>query len=235
MPATQADHEELFMERYGRLLGWALHLSNSDRARAEDLVHDAYIQFTLVRPELHLIHNLDAYLFGMLRKLHLSHLRRITRRAHRELSIADYDAAIIALRVTDQSEQLHLREELHRICRYACARKETSKAGSVLLLRFFHGYYPNEIAQIIRSSRPAVEERLRLARSEVKAYLKDPDKFKVMGAEFLEDAQRPDQATSTEGILRELHRQITRSRRTECLAGEAWKNFYGSPDSPAID
>jgi RNA polymerase sigma factor (sigma-70 family) len=235
MPATQADHEELFMERYGRLLGWALHLSNSDRARAEDLVHDAYIQFTLVRPELHLIHNLDAYLFGMLRKLHLSHLRRITRRAHRELSIADYDAAIIALRVTDQSEQLHLREELHRICRYACARKETSKAGSVLLLRFFHGYYPNEIAQIIRSSRPAVEERLRLARSEVKAYLKDPDRFKVMGAEFSEDAQHPDQTTSTEGILRELHRQITRSRRTECLAGEGWKNFYRSPDSPAID
>lgn len=37
MPAIQADHEELFMERYGRLLGWALHLSNSDHGGRADL------------------------------------------------------------------------------------------------------------------------------------------------------------------------------------------------------
>jgi len=32
-----------------------------------------------------------------------------------------------------------LREELWQACEYACARKETSRAGSVMILRFFHG------------------------------------------------------------------------------------------------
>jgi RNA polymerase sigma factor (sigma-70 family) len=235
IPASQKDHEELFAERYEQLLRSALQLSKSDRSKAEDLVHDAYIQFTLVRPDLDLINNLDAYLFGTLRNLHLSHLRRISRRAHRELSIADYDAAAVALRATDQSDQLRLREELHRICRYACARKETSKAGAVLLLRFFHGYYPGEIAQIIQSSRAAVEERLRLARAEAKAYLKDPDSFKVIDVQLSEVIPPPDPALISEGILQALHRQILFARRGVCLTRGQWRSFYGTPDAPAID
>jgi DNA-directed RNA polymerase specialized sigma24 family protein len=36
-------------------------------------------------------------------------------------------------------------------------RKETSKAGSVLLLRFFRGYYPSELAQVLRTPRQVVD------------------------------------------------------------------------------
>ena len=42
--------------------------------------------------------------------------------------------------------------ELRQVCQYACDRKETSRAGSVLILRFLHGYYPREIAQIMRAT-----------------------------------------------------------------------------------
>jgi len=58
---------------------------------------------------------------------------------------------------------------------YACTRKETSKAGSVLILRFFHGYYPSEITKVIRGTRHAVDLRLRNACAEAKATLANPE------------------------------------------------------------
>ncbi len=54
-----ARHDDLFMARYQRMLGWALRLTEGRRHAAEDLVHDAFIQFTLKRPNLSAIENLD--------------------------------------------------------------------------------------------------------------------------------------------------------------------------------
>jgi DNA-directed RNA polymerase specialized sigma24 family protein len=53
---------ELFAERYEVLLGWALRLTGRDHQRAEDLVHDTFVQFVLSRPDLSAIENLDGYL-----------------------------------------------------------------------------------------------------------------------------------------------------------------------------
>lgn len=66
---SRATHEELFIQRYGQLIGQARQLTASDEQLAEDLVHEAFIQFTLARPELGKIENLDGYLYGMLRKV----------------------------------------------------------------------------------------------------------------------------------------------------------------------
>src|ERR1700730_9662713 len=52
-------HEETFLERYRRLRAWALQLTENHREQAEDLVHDTYFQFTLIRPDLKAIGNLD--------------------------------------------------------------------------------------------------------------------------------------------------------------------------------
>ena len=49
--------------------GWAA-------ALAQDLVHDAYVQFVLARPDLLKIQNLDRYLYGMLRNLEISYSKR---------------------------------------------------------------------------------------------------------------------------------------------------------------
>jgi DNA-directed RNA polymerase specialized sigma24 family protein len=64
--------------------------------------------------------------------------------------------------------------ELRSICEYACIRKETSKARSILLLRFFHGYYPTETAQVLRTSRNNVDNWLTLARRETKLFQENP-------------------------------------------------------------
>src|SRR5204863_1422668 len=129
--SPKASHEDVFVDHYQRLLEQALHITNHSRSAAEDLVHDAFIQFTLSEPDLGAIRDLDSYLFIVLRNLHLSHVRRASQAQFTPHSIADYDSAEIGLRAIDAQSHLQVAEELRQICRYACLRKESSKAGSV--------------------------------------------------------------------------------------------------------
>jgi len=153
----QNRHEELFIERYTRLLSWSLQLSDNHRDLAEDLLHDAFIRFTLAKPDLDGITNLDGYFYGTLRNLHLLQLRRNVRNRLLQLSVVEYDSARDSLRTIDLRDQLQAQDELRRICRYACERKEVSRSASVLILRFFHGYFPSEVAQVVRASRASVD------------------------------------------------------------------------------
>src|SRR6266446_8609056 len=173
-----ANPEDLFIQRYDLLMRWALSLTSNNRPQAEDLVHDAFIQFTLRRSELGAIENTDAYLHRILRNMYLSQVRRATLTEDSRSSIANFDSAEMGLRAIDPHDYIHVQDELRQICQYACARKETSKAGSVLILRFFHSYYPSEIAQVLHSTRTAVDRWLALARREAKGYLVDPTSFR---------------------------------------------------------
>ena len=147
------EREDVFIRRYDRLLAWSLQMTERDRALAEDLLHDLFIQFTLNEPDLEQIANLDGYLYTMLRNLHLAHKRRDTRNRLEQLSIVEYDSAEIGLRTIDLRDQIQAQEQLRRVCQYACVRKDTAKIASVLILRFFHGYYPEEIVHVMRSPR----------------------------------------------------------------------------------
>src|SRR5260370_28741654 len=178
--APEETHEDLFMQCYKQLLGQALQLTGRDKQQAEDVVHDAYIQFTVARPDLRSIENIEGYLYGMVRKLHMSHLRRATRLQYCSSFLVDYESLEIGLRAMDLGAQMRVQDELRLICRYACIRKRSSKAGSALLLRFFHGYYPTEIARILISPRSAVDDWLRIARREAKIYINDPHSLNFM-------------------------------------------------------
>src|SRR6266536_625460 len=180
LPKTAASHEDLFVERYQRLFSWSLRLTDNDRSQAEDLVHDAFILFTLNQPDLASINNLDAYLHTTLRNLHLSQIRSATRSRFQQLSILDYDSAELGLRGIDPRDQISAQDDLRRVCHYACARKETAKIGSVLILRYFHGYYPSEIVRLLRTTRNATDRALLLARGEAKAGLSNPRSFSFM-------------------------------------------------------
>jgi len=236
--SPDASHDDLFIERYARLLKWSLRLTDNNRELAEDLVHDAFIQFTFTHPDLQGIHDLDNYLYGMLRNLHLSQVRRATRNRLQPLSIVEYESVETGLRAIDPRDQIQVQEELRRACHYACVRKETAKIASVLILRFFHGYYPSEIVQIMRSSRQAVRESLRIARTEAKLYIDNP---KALGLiDFTAQASNLESfpatfARSTNDFLSELRRMIFHSRQRECTSSESLKELYLSVKAVAID
>jgi RNA polymerase sigma factor (sigma-70 family) len=224
-------HEEFFLERYHRLLDLALKLTNQQRAAAEDLVHDAFIQFMLCRSKT--IDNLDGYLYGMLRYMHLSQLRRSAQPINKmSLTIADYDSAegSLASAVREDSYALHSRiqiqDELRQICQYACARKETSKSASVLILRFFLGYFPREISQILRCQDRAVRNLLMTARREVKLYLSAPDRLKLFTGDDAFKVGDGFNALSTGNLLQDLRNTIFRSRRRECLSEKQIQAIY---------
>jgi len=230
-------HEELFLDRYRRLHAWALQLAENDRTQAEDLVHDTYIQFTLTRPDLDAIGNLNGYLYTMMRNLHVSQLRRSLRRQHRTISIIDYDSAELGLRAADPREQIKSQDALRQICQYACMRKQTSKAGSVLIMRFLHGYYPREIAQVMRNTRAAVEERLRIARNEARQYLQDPRSLRFMNeqpAQTIRDS-RAGFAQTTDGFINELRQIIFDSRRGDCLTATEMERLYREDENSVVD
>ena len=224
-------YEDLFIQRYERLLTWALQLTDHDRELAEDLVHDIFIQFTLSQPDLSTIDNLEGYLRVMLRNMHLSQVRRSTRirenaSAIPEISLINHDSMESGLRAVEERTVAHVQHELRRICQYASIRKETSKAGSVLILRFFHGYYPSEIAKILRVSRGAVDEFLSIARAEARAFLTDPNSLAFMAAGKVSGPSASASEQTTEDLVRELRAFIFGPQDPDCLPPEKLRELY---------
>src|SRR5678815_434376 len=190
--AAQPDQkrEQLFTERYEGLLAWAMRLTNQQRESAEDLVQDAFVQFVLGRTRLEEIENIDGYLRRMLRYMHVSRLSRSAQHLHdAALSVADYDSCRLGWTAIEPPRRMQAFEELQQICLYACSRKESSRAGSVLILRFFHDYFPTEIAGVLNSSRHCVDQWQRLARREVKLFMDEPARLRFVNHRTPADKQ----------------------------------------------
>jgi DNA-directed RNA polymerase specialized sigma24 family protein len=229
---TFQSSEDLFVERYAQLLAWALALTGQNRELAEDLVHDTFIQFTLNRPDLPAIGNLDGYLYACLRNMRLSQVRRASRVQQRSISIAEYDSATIVLRAPDLCVQLQTYEDLRLVCRYAIMRKETSKAGAALILRFFYDYYADEIARIMRCPRPALNQWLLLARREAKIYLTEPERLKFMSVAAAPNPRLVVGARSDD-FLDALRQEIYRYPSGECLSRRKLRELYAAaPECP---
>ncbi|HLA12937.1 MAG TPA: sigma-70 family RNA polymerase sigma factor [Pyrinomonadaceae bacterium] len=223
---SAVSHEELFIERYSKLSAWAMQMTGSDRELAEDLVQDGFIQFTLTRPELQGIHHLDNYLYGLLRHLHLSQVRRSARSRLQPASIVEYESAEAGLQATDTRDQIKAQDELRQVCHYACVRKESSWAGIVLILRFFHGYYPSEIAKVLRTTRQSVDERLRIARGEARLSLSNPNALSFMKHSTAVPFGQTGFARKTDEFLIELRQTIFHSRRGRCLSRKQLQSLY---------
>lgn len=229
-PANAESHEELFVERFKRLRAWARQLADGDLTRAEDLVQDAFIQFTVARPDLSTIRNLDGYLYEILRNLHLSQIRRATRNRVQQLSIVEYESAETGLLKVEPRDPFKVREELLAVCHYACERKQTSKTGSILILRFFHGYYPSEIASVLNCTNQVVRFRLLIARREAKHFLEAPCQPGA-GRKRPESGVPEGQAESNwppgiDGALGRLRRTIFESRPGTCPPRKMLRERY---------
>jgi RNA polymerase sigma factor (sigma-70 family) len=235
--AAQPDdkREQLFTERYEGLLAWAMRLTNQQRDAAEDLVQDAFVQFVLGRTRLEEIENIDGYLRRMLRYMHVSRLNRSAQHLHdAALSVADYDSCQLGWTAIEPPRRMQAFEELHQICTYACARKESSRAGSVLILRFFHDYFPTEIAGILNSSRHCVDQWQGLARREVKLFMDEPGRLRFVNDAKPANAQHVKYLKSDCDLMLELRQMIFNSRRGECLSSEELDEVYNGDNADAL-
>lgn len=220
--------EELFLTKYVRLCGWALKLTQNDRERAEDLVHDLYVQLVHARPNLDAITNLDGYLYRTLYNLNISQLRRRANSQVQSLSVVDFDSAESSLRAADPRDLIQYQDDLRQVCHYASIRKESSKAGSALILRFLHGYFPREIALVMKCTREAVEERLRLARNEARQFLQNPTQLRFLPkpAETTIPAPKTGFVQPVDQLLLALRQQVFDSRQGTCLHVSELKQLY---------
>ncbi len=94
-------HEEEFIHRYDFLFSRCLQLTKQKDV-AEDLLHDGFVQFTISRPDLGSIEDLDGYLCRLHRNLYYARLRLATWSPKNNLSLIDYDSAAMALRSSQQ-------------------------------------------------------------------------------------------------------------------------------------
>ena len=218
--------EDIFVERYDRLLAWSLQITERDHELAEDLLHDLFIQFTVNEPDLQRISNLDGYLYAMLRNLHLAQRRRDTRNTLQQLSIVEYDSAEVGLRTVDLRDQIQAQDDLRRVCNYACSRKATAKIASVLILRFFYGYYPEEIVKILRSPRPSIDNWLKLARNEARVELNVAGRLEFLHRSASTEILPTGYARNLDVFLEELRLTIFETRRGACFSDEDLKQLY---------
>ena len=225
-PEILQSQEEAFVQHYEWLMKWALQFTNNDRARAEDLVQEVFAQFAFAHTDLSGVQNIQAYLYTTLRNSHLSGVRMAGRSHVQPLSIIEYSIADAALGASEPRALYQTHAQLQRVCQYACVRKQSSRAGSVLILRFFHGYHLSEVAAVLGGTSQAVRQCLRVARNEARLFLNDPGALKFIDRTQAVDVVSSGTIRAAEGLMADLRLAIFRSCIGECLATESLRGLY---------
>lgn len=224
-------YDEVFLQRYESVFRWALQITKHDHELAEDLVHEVYVRFTVTFQNSGQVNSIDDYLYIALRNSYVSYLRRNAKTRAQQLSVVEFDSVDNALLTVDPRHQIKIHDGLRAVCHYACLRKETSISGSILILRFFHGYFPSEVARILNSSRNVVEARLLSARREAKAYLIDPDSLVPVTKNPVVKVSAKNSAQSYYDTLNDLRNKIFAARAGNCLQKQEIVKLYQTPKS----
>jgi RNA polymerase sigma factor (sigma-70 family) len=228
-------HEEFFLGHYDWLVKWALQLSHGQHEQATDLVHDLYVQLVRSHPNIDFEDEDRArgYLYTMLRHLSVSKARREGRDALSSLLIVDYESVEYGLRCVDRSKLILIRSDLARVCEYACIRRHTSRSASVLILRFFFGYYPSEIVRVLQTTPEAVEKHLQAARQEARAYLERPGTLRFLGQDVTPTQKfspyLPDEPSA---LFAELRTRIFMGTGLTCVSSGAIEMRYAENGLP---
>jgi RNA polymerase sigma factor (sigma-70 family) len=225
--------DDVFVERYPQLVTQALQLTAGDRVAAEDLVHDTFVRLALRSVDPARVQNLDGYLFVTMRNVHLSQVRRRVLQAPVNVSAVDYESiAERLLAVADDHAAATAYDELALVTKFACLRKATSKAASALILRYFHGYYPGEIARILHATEQAVDTRLRIARAEARAFVAAPDRLTAIGRVVTHlRFGRPNDADFVLGLRKSIFGAITGA----CPSPDDFRQIYDGPSTDPLD
>ncbi len=233
-PWTATDAESLLESYYSQLLKWGTRLTRGDKGIAQDIVQDLCLHFTLVKPDLSQVANLDGYLYTCLRNIYLSALARTAREATQLVSIAEFDSIHFALCTISPDSLLQRQNDLRRICNYTVWRKESSKSASYFLFLFFHGYCRREVAEIACLPIAAIYNKLKLARMEVKSYLEDSGKLRIATREVPPEPELRLSPVSSVELFSEFRETILRADGSECLPEEELLLHYRSADPKPI-
>ncbi len=235
-PAASLTPESLFAAKYNWLFGWAMHFAQGDRATAEDLLHDTFVRFVLTKPDLEKGENAEPLLYTYLKYSHLAYLRRLQRYPSTSLSIAEFDSIQLGLRQNVTAvDSIKVQDSLRRVVAYLTWRKESAKSASILILRFFHGYYPDEIMCLARMSRKSVDQGLRGAREEAGLYVSNPGRLRVMHQAEPPEVLPLRVALPSEQVIAELQKIIFSSCHTECFPEDLLLERYQAENSKSIE
>ncbi|MEQ1765662.1 MAG: RNA polymerase sigma factor [Pyrinomonadaceae bacterium] len=219
-------HDLFFSENYETIQRWALQITRQDHDIAQDLIHDLYVKFvqSSKRSETGGEHG---YLYVALKNQHISYLRREAKHAASQLSLSDGDLNESELIRFDPRTANKIADELRAICEFACSRKVTSMSASILILRFFHGYFPAEVARMVNRPINSIEVFLRTARRETRRYLA----YLQIGDPAANKAEASKSVTASgDEILKELRSNIFSAVQFSCLPRNYFKKFYSTAD-----
>jgi DNA-directed RNA polymerase specialized sigma24 family protein len=225
-PAQAPETEQLLVSSYSQLTKWAAVLTRGDVTRAQDIVQELCLYFTLTKPDLSDVSNLDGYLYTCLRHIYLSDIARSSREAQRFVSIADFDSFDFAIAAKQSGDLLERQNDLRRICNYAIWRKQSSKSASYFILHFFHAYARREIAEVACLPISAIYNKLKAARDEIKTAIAEPHKLRIV------DRNDPPPPVLSWSVLpsvelfRELRDLILKARTSVCLPEDELLVFY---------
>jgi len=224
----QSFREHLFTERYDGLRVWAIRLTDQESA-ADDLVQDTFVQWMLSRTRLEEIEiPMATYPCCATCTSHEMN-RAVQRLQETTLSIADCDSGHLGWTAIEPPRRMQASEDLHQICAYACFRKESSKAGSVLILRFFHNYFRTEIVSVMNSSRNCIDEWQRVARREAKSFMNRPGGLRFVNGDA--PARHPVRYLRSDcDLMVDLRQLIFNSCRGECLTHKDLGEAYADSD-----
>ena len=229
-PVREADAPSpasVFAEKYDWLLRWALHFTQNDAALAEDLVQDTFMRLIMSWPRIKdNIHQVEAFLYSTLRYAHLMELRRGRRMILQDIELIEFDDLQQTLREGKNIDPIEVQDNLRRIVAFLCWRKRIVKSASVLLLRFFHGYLPDEIARIAIVRQRAANDLLRMARQDVKAYMADPDSVELIRHGKIPELMPRQIAVPQESFEEELRSAIFAAYSSPCPSHEQWRLRY---------
>jgi DNA-directed RNA polymerase specialized sigma24 family protein len=231
------DRETIFLDHYDWLLNWARQHLHGASGEAEDLVQDLYIRFVQMRlvPIFTDSDQVRAYLYTALKNLFISKKLRSGRDAVSRQFSVDFDSVSFAISAADRSQLLQVRSDLAGVCEYACIRRQTNRAASALILRFFLGYLPTEIMSLLRTKRSNVDKLIETARLEAKAYLTRPEVLHFL-------SRREQKATSfsrflpeqPDALFAELQRRLFLNTEGTCLPPRELRDCYLRLDAPAF-
>ena len=211
----QAHCRAVFAARYSEILGQSLLVTNFDRAVAEELVHEAFIKVVRSRTDLAQVENLNAFFYRVLRNLHSSRQRKNWNHPCDSLTTMDY----LSLRGFRIAERVDLQDRLRKLCAFLCWRKEKSRASSLLLLRSFWGFEPQEIMSLAGIRRRSLDNMIWIARDEARRYLASPQSY-CLNRRFrplTRDASGK-HASGLDNLDAQLLELIHESRSGECLS-----------------